>query len=108
MQQLPRIASVVKRENRWLQEVIVQERIDGVISDNRFGLFSKKVPCVFITHQLRIKTGLGNRVDWVSQTFNYRYINRFSRVWVPDFEGPETWRVCYLTVPACLPQKFLM
>jgi uncharacterized protein (TIGR00661 family) len=89
MQQLPRIASVVKRENRWLQEVIVQERIDGVISDNRFGLFSKKVPCVFITHQLRIKTGLGNRVDWVSQTFNYRYINRFSRVWVPDFEGPR-------------------
>lgn len=89
MQQFPRIASVVRKENRWLQDIIARERINGVISDNRFGLFSKKVPCVFITHQLRIKTGLGNRVDRVAQIFNYRYINRFSRVWVPDFEDTQ-------------------
>lgn len=89
MQQFPRIASVVKRENKWLQNIITQEKIDGVLSDNRFGLYSKQVPCVFITHQLRIKTGLGRLADDIAQVFNYRYINRFNRVWIPDFKGSQ-------------------
>lgn len=87
MQQLPRITSVIQKENRWLQTLLARQKIDGVISDNRFGLYSRQVPCVFVTHQLGIKTGLGRMSDWLVRLLNYRYINRFSRLWIPDFEG---------------------
>lgn len=89
MQQLPRVASAIQHENSWLKEMLVREHIDGVISDNRFGLYTSKIPSVFITHQLRIQTGLGQLADDVAQRVNYRYINRFSQVWVPDFHGPQ-------------------
>ncbi|MGN7784663.1 glycosyltransferase [Niabella sp. 22666] len=89
MQQFPRIAASIKRENSWLKELMIREHIDGVISDNRFGLYTSKIPSVFITHQLRIQTGLGQLADDVAQRVNYRYINRFSQVWVPDFKGTE-------------------
>ena len=35
---------------------IKEYKIDAVISDNRFGMYNKKVPTVYITHQLVIKT----------------------------------------------------
>jgi hypothetical protein len=36
--------------------LITELDIDGIISDNRLGVFSKKVT-VFITHQLNVMTG---------------------------------------------------
>ncbi len=87
MQQFPRISSAIKREKKWLHAVMASEHIDGVISDNRLGLHTSKAPSVFITHQLRIQTGLGKLADDMAQRVNYRYINRFSEVWVPDFYG---------------------
>ncbi|MEO6134469.1 MAG: glycosyl transferase family 28, partial [Ginsengibacter sp.] len=52
LQQAPRILWQIKKENSWLNKVIEQYKIDAVISDNRFGMHSKKVPCIYITHQL--------------------------------------------------------
>jgi len=83
--QLPKIVAAVRRENAWLKKLVDEKRFDAVISDNRFGLFTSKIPCVFITHQLLIQAPFGwlqNRV----QKLNYRYINRYSECWVPDFE----------------------
>ena len=45
-----------KRENKILDKIIDDYKIDGVISDSRFGLYTKKVQCVFLTHQLKIKS----------------------------------------------------
>ncbi|MCH5715283.1 glycosyltransferase [Niabella hibiscisoli] len=104
MRQAPRIAAAVKRENSWLKEVIRREKIDGVISDNRLGLFNPAIPCVFITHQLRIQTGLGRWADDMAQLFNYRYINRFSGVWIPDFEGAQNL-AGLLSHPSSMPRN---
>ena len=54
--QIPKILWNIKKENRLLNEIIIDYKIDGVISDNRFGLHTNKVPCVFITHQLAIQS----------------------------------------------------
>lgn len=82
--QVPRILFAIKKENDWLQTVVEKYSIDAVISDNRFGLSHAGIPCVFMTHQLSIKTGLGRLADRWLQQLNYRYINRFSECWVPD------------------------
>ena len=53
--QLPKIMRGIKAERNALKEIIQDFEIDGVISDNRFGLYSEEVPCVFMSHQLRIQ-----------------------------------------------------
>ncbi len=106
IRQAPHIAAIVKRENSWLKEMIRREKIDGVISDNRLGLSTRSVPCVFITHQLRIQTGLGHWADNIAQLLNYRYVNRFSRVWVPDFEGTQNL-AGVLSHPSSMPRSIV-
>ncbi|MFK5004498.1 hypothetical protein, partial [Klebsiella pneumoniae] len=54
IQQLPKILHTITGENRWLESVVEQEKIDLVIADNRYGLYHKKIPTIFITHQLQL------------------------------------------------------
>ncbi len=86
LKQLPRIVQTISTENAWLQKIIVTEKIDLVISDNRFGLHTKLVPCVFITHQLTIKAPIV-WVEKILQKINYYFINQYSACWVPDIAG---------------------
>lgn len=67
--------------------MILEYAFDAVISDNRYGLYHRSVPCIFITHQLAIKTPLGKWSEKILQKRNYRFINRFTTCWVPDIEG---------------------
>ncbi|MEJ7610124.1 MAG: glycosyltransferase [Ferruginibacter sp.] len=84
--QVPKILAAIRHERKWLKTIIGQHAIDIVISDNRFGLRNKKAHCIFMTHQLFIKTG--NRfTEKIAQKINYRYINRFDECWVPDEPG---------------------
>lgn len=84
--QVPKILAIIRSERTWLKTVIKKQHIDIVISDNRFGLSNKKVHCIFITHQLFIKTG--NRItEKIARQINYRYINNFNECWVPDEAG---------------------
>lgn len=79
--QVPKIIWNIKKENATLNDIIKDYKIDGVISDNRFGLHTTKIPCVFITHQLEIQSPYFTEKI---QRFNYRYINRFNVCWVID------------------------
>ncbi|MBC7936863.1 MAG: glycosyl transferase family 28 [Rhizobacter sp.] len=83
--QLPGIFASIKRENRWLKKVVMDHKIDAVISDNRFGFYHRSIPSVYITHQLFIETGKKWMND-LAQKIHYKYINRFTECWVPDFE----------------------
>jgi UDP-N-acetylglucosamine transferase subunit ALG13 len=66
--------------------VVKDKSINAVISDNRMGLFHNKIPCVYITHQLIIKTGT-HFTERFAQKIHYHYINKFSSCWVPDAKG---------------------
>ena len=81
--QIPKILFKIKKENKQLKEIIKSYKIDGVISDNRFGLWSKKIPCVFITHQLEIQSPYYKKEI---QKYNYGYIEKYTQCWIPDFE----------------------
>lgn len=83
--QVPCILSRIKQEHSWLQKIVKEYQIDGVISDNRYGLCTDAVPCVFMTHQLQIKTGLSALADNMLQQLNYRFINKYTYCWIPDF-----------------------
>ncbi|MFB6307431.1 MAG: glycosyltransferase, partial [Flavobacteriales bacterium] len=74
----------IKKENKKVQEIVSEKKIDGVISDNRFGFFSKKVPSVFITHQLDIRTPVFKNII---NKMNENYMEKFTECWIPDDEG---------------------
>lgn len=84
--QLPKIISAIRGESKWLQKTARTEKIDAVISDNRLGLSTAAVPCIYITHQLHIKTGISFLNKFV-QKIHYRFINNFNACWVPDVAG---------------------
>lgn len=82
----PTIIKKIQEEQVYLKKLIRDSKIDGVISDNRFGLYSDEVPTVFMTHQVMIKAPAGEKMLF---KFNKRFIDKFDECWIPDFEGPE-------------------
>jgi uncharacterized protein (TIGR00661 family) len=66
-----------KRVHKWIAEY----QLDGIISDNRLGVHSKKVPSVFITHQLTVLSG---KTTWLTSKLHQFYIKKFNECWVPD------------------------
>jgi uncharacterized protein (TIGR00661 family) len=87
--QAPKIMRSIRNEQAWLKSTVHEYSIDAVISDNRYGLHHPGIPCIFLTHQLAIKTPLGKWAEGLIQKKNYGYINRFTACWVPDQENGE-------------------
>lgn len=88
--QIPSILKSIKNEKIWLDKIINEHNIDLVISDNRYGLVSKKAYCVFVTHQLNILTG--NKVlNNLLKRINYFFIERFDECWIPDLKGKDNF-----------------
>ncbi len=84
--QFPKLVYSIFTENRWLKHVVAAYKIDAVISDNRLGLSHKKISSVYITHQLKIKTG-NIFTDRIAQKIHYHFINKYRNCWVPDAKG---------------------
>lgn len=84
LSQLPRLKKVIKTEHAWLLQTAKELEIDGIISDNRYGLYHSDIPCVILTHQLQIKTGMGKLADNLLLKIHYTYLNRFLETWVVD------------------------
>ncbi len=86
--QIPKIIYFAMKEHFLLQKLIKQMKIDMVISDNRYGLFSRKIKSVFITHQINIK--LPKYIKFL-ELFVYKVnlllINQFDMCLIPDYEN---------------------
>lgn len=81
--QIPKIISAVQKEQKETTKILNTYHFDGIISDNRLGVYSNELPSVFITHQLNVLTG---STSWLTTKLHTRYIQRFNECWVPDVE----------------------
>lgn len=79
----PRLATVIKKEQEQLRAIVQEHGIDLIISDNRLGLYHEQVESIYITHQLKIKAGIWSAA---ANRIHRHYMQKFSKVWVPDFE----------------------
>ena len=80
----PKTLKAIKAEKKQTKELVKNLKIDGIISDNRFGVYNKKIPSVFITHQLNVLSG---NTTWLSSRINQKLIKKFDECWVPDLES---------------------
>lgn len=79
--QIPRMFAAVRAERKIIQQWVNERQLDGIISDNRLGIHSAKVPSVFITHQLNVLTG---NTSWLTTKIHHYFIKKFTECWVPD------------------------
>jgi len=86
--QLPQLLKVIKNERILTAQLVRDLNIDGIISDNRYGLAHNGTPSVFIGHQLNIK--IPNQLICRAVNFqNRKLLAEFTNIWVPDINGPD-------------------
>lgn len=81
--EIPKMLKAIIYEHRMADMLIKKHGIDGIITDNRLGCYSKKVPSVFISHQINLIVPnllLENASRWLNRWF----IRKFNECWIPD------------------------
>ena len=79
----PKVLKAMSKEKKAVKQLVKEHELDGIISDNRLGAYYKKVPCVFITHQLNVLSG---NTTWMSSKAHQKIIKKFDACWVPDVQ----------------------
>ncbi len=82
--QMPRLLRRVSAEHQWLLKTVAEHKIEGIISDNRYGLWHPEVPTVILCHQLALHTGMGAFADKTATLFHQKLLSKFGAVWIPD------------------------
>lgn len=83
----PQILKAIRAEHKLLKKLINELHLDGVISDNRLGLYTSKIPTAYITHQITV---LSDTTTWLSSLLHRYYIHKFNECWVPDIKGKKS------------------
>lgn len=87
---IPHIITWAIKDYIMLRALLQTEIFDRIISDNRFGFYSKKVESIYLTHQLHIRLPNGWRwAESIATRLHARVYARYNKVWVPDRKGDE-------------------
>ena len=87
LKQAPFILKAIKKEKDLIDNFITKNKdVVGIISDNRFGVRSDKIPSVYITHQLNVYLGI---TTFLTSNIHHIYINMFDECWIPDTTKSE-------------------
>ncbi|MBK8444041.1 MAG: glycosyltransferase [Sphingobacteriales bacterium] len=81
--QIPAILRNIRHEHHFLQQLLQRETFHGIISDNRYGMYSPHIPSVIITHQIFLKTAYTFTTPVIWRVLR-RWLLRFEACWVPD------------------------
>jgi hypothetical protein len=80
-QEHARMIDAVLAEKKQVKKWVKEYNLTGIISDNRIGVFNKKVQSVFVTHQLNVLSG---NTTW--SRLHQQAMRKFDECWVPDWE----------------------
>lgn len=90
LRNLPTIAFGIYKEHRWLRKLLKTEHFDQIISDNRFGLWNKKLNSVYITHQLMIKMPVTLKfLEPIAWYLHRAFVLKYNECRIPDDEGED-------------------
>lgn len=81
--QLPRITYAIRAEQWATERVVRQYNISGIISDNRYGCFSRQANSVLLTHQIRLRVP-NAALQWAANRVLQQAMRKFREVWIPD------------------------
>lgn len=79
----PKMIEAIFAEKKLVKKWIAEYNLQGIISDNRLGVYSKKISSVFMTHQLNVLSG---KTTWISSKLHQHFIKKFTECWIPDIQ----------------------
>jgi len=86
--ELPVLIFHIIREHIRVKKIISKYAIDIIISDNRFGLWNRKITSVYVTHMPRIPfPGAFSYLEFIGVLFHRTIINKYSFCFIPDLPG---------------------
>ncbi|MFC2109687.1 glycosyltransferase [Bacteroidota bacterium] len=77
------IRKAVQQENLFVEKFVNVDEYVGIISDNRFGVYHSNIPSVYVTHQLKVFSGITTKITSI---FHQKIIAKFDECWVPDID----------------------
>lgn len=86
LRSLPHIQKAISSEKQITARLVAEEKIHGIISDNRLGVRHEQVPSVILTHQINVLTG---NTTFFSSKLHQNFIRKFDECWVPDVDNKE-------------------
>jgi predicted glycosyltransferase len=81
--QLPKIRKAIHDEHYEVVDIVYDNDITAIISDNRYGCYVDGVESILLTHQLTIQHK-NPFLRWFSRTALYNVFRNFDNIWVPD------------------------
>jgi UDP:flavonoid glycosyltransferase YjiC (YdhE family) len=76
----------IRLEHDVVEEILRKEKIDFIISDNRYGCYHESVTSIFLSHHLKIiLSGAWELMSSIVNGIHIRMIQKFDDVWVPDY-----------------------
>ncbi len=85
MVKFPRLLCVILSEHKFIRQYIHENKVDIILSDHRYGCFSKEIPSFLLTHQLRFIAPKSIRyLEFLGVLFNNYFHCKYSAVIVPD------------------------
>ncbi|MBQ9440223.1 MAG: hypothetical protein IJU35_06515 [Paludibacteraceae bacterium] len=87
LKQLPQVVRWLWNDGKALDSLLAKEHFDLVISDNRFAFSSRRVKCVYVTHQLNVMTGNHALLSRLATAMHRWFIRHYDECWVPDYEA---------------------
>ena len=79
--QLFTITKAIKSEFAWVKNFVTNNKVDLIISDNRYGFRHHVIPSIFISHQLNLQVPKFKAL--VNKKLS-AFINKFNTCWIPD------------------------
>jgi uncharacterized protein (TIGR00661 family) len=86
---IPTLSRFIIADHYYLDKLLAIEHFDIVVSDNRFGFFTRQTRCIYITHQLYLRLPKRLRIfQPIARAVHAWFYKKYDEVWVPDYADP--------------------
>jgi uncharacterized protein (TIGR00661 family) len=84
--QIPNIRKAIREEHLVIAQIVKENNITAIISDNRYGCHLEGIESILLTHQLTLQ--LKNPLlRWFTGKVLRSFFSNFNAIWVPDNAG---------------------
>lgn len=84
----PGMLKAMKMENELTAAIAKREKLDCIVSDNRYGCYHPGIPSALVTHQLQVFTGQKLLDIYIRRQIR-GWCRKFSEIWIPDQPPPN-------------------
>jgi UDP-N-acetylglucosamine:LPS N-acetylglucosamine transferase len=74
------LQTAIRRDHERTVAYATTHKMDLIISDHRYGVYSDTIPSVFVTHQVQLPP----KTNWLAQRIHRKWMARFETIWIMD------------------------